>query len=512
MTPTGPIAEVPPIPAGTSSNAAGKRSSERIGSAFYALAIVVSLSTWFLAINAPLWLDETGSYWDISAGVSQIWSRQTLWFPIYAYILWFSTKIIGASEIALRVPSILAMLGAVYLLYRAAREIFSREIALFAVVIFSLNPVVSFAAIDVRPYAFAALATNATILTLLHLRNTDGSRVAALFGFLAASILYFQYLFAVILPALVIAFFLIKRENPKGQWRQFTAASAAFSIGFLPLIPGLISLFRTSKTHVCEVAPKVADLILTLAPGWLSILAVVLFGAFLMYATKVRPAVQPSAVQWERPLVCFVLGFVPLFILWIVSVVTPIHMFAPRHRLIAVPGIALSWAFLIDRLRFPTLRLVFCGCLVALTCAGLFSSPYSQRHFLIEKYVLQAAEKNASVDNAPVLVCSGFIESDFAPMPTGPAVQSRLFAPLSYYRLSVPVVPLPNALNAEAKRNASRFLAQASHNHQRFLAMGEQPSLPTLIWLTRAAADSYTVRTVGIFDDALLLEFDPRTK
>jgi mannosyltransferase len=161
------------------------------------------MSTWFIAIRAPLRLDETGSYWQISKGFSEIISRQgSLSFPAYSYILWFSTKIIGTSEIALRVPSILAMMGAVYLLYLAARELFERDIAFIAAVIFSLDPIVVFASIDIRPYAFGVLATNAAILVLLRLRRSSSNWLAALFGLMAASIVWFHFLFGVILPPL----------------------------------------------------------------------------------------------------------------------------------------------------------------------------------------------------------------------------------------------------------------------------------------------------------------------
>ncbi len=90
--------------------------------AIYALALAASISVWFFAVRAPLWLDETYSYWLISSGFSGIWPRGSLSvsFPAYFYILWLSTKMIGTSEIALRIPSMLAMFGAVYLLYRRA--------------------------------------------------------------------------------------------------------------------------------------------------------------------------------------------------------------------------------------------------------------------------------------------------------------------------------------------------------------------------------------------------------
>src|SRR6185437_7726650 len=149
---------------------------------FYALALAASISIWFIAIHAPLRQDETGSFWVINGGFLRAWNvcfRSTN-FPTYYVVLWLSSKILGISEAALRAPSILAMLGAVWLLYLAARELFSRELSLLATVIFCLNPIVIFESVDIRPYAFAVLATNAAILVVLRLRRSDSNWLAAL--------------------------------------------------------------------------------------------------------------------------------------------------------------------------------------------------------------------------------------------------------------------------------------------------------------------------------------------
>ncbi len=130
--------------------------------------------------------------------------------------------------------------------------------------------------------------------------------------------------------------------------------------------------------------------------------------------------------------------------------------------LVAIPGIALCWALIVSRIDSRALRLLFCIALVAVTAYHSFSSPSSRRHNYTWKYALEVAEKNASADNAPVLICSDLPESDHVPMPVGAAVKdSALFAPLTYYQLSVPVVPLPRALNDEAIQAGSQFLQQA---------------------------------------------------
>jgi hypothetical protein len=50
-------------------------------------------------------------------------------------------------------------------------------------------------------------------------------------------------------------------------------------------------------------------------------------------------------------------------------------------------------------------------------------------------------------------------------------MESGILPPHSYYKLSVPVTPLPRALNHEAISDGSRFLGEAAQRHQRFLAM-----------------------------------------
>ncbi len=88
--------------------------------------------------------------------------------------------------------------------------------------------------------------------------------------------------------------------------------------------------------------------------------------------------------------------------------------------------------------------------------------------------------------------------------------RQRHFAPLSYYKLSVPVAPLPRALNSEAIRAGSEFLQQEAQ--RRFLAMAFVESYGTLDWLANPAAATHTVHELGAFDSVKVLEFVPRAQ
>jgi uncharacterized membrane protein len=293
-------------------------------------------SLFLIAIRAPLWLDETVSIYLIQGGFAGIMSRQ-VWpdAPTYSCLLWLWTKAMGMGEIAPRISSLLPMLGAVYLLYRAARELFDRDIALIAATVFCLHPIIIFASIDIRPYAFATLAVNASILALVHLRHNHSNWLATLFGLSAACIVQFQ-LFAVILPALAVCFVVLKTGDRKILWRQLGVALAVFALAFLPVIQRLQYMAHNSGAHVFSPAPTLLELALK---G----LAAIFVVAVLVVAATRRLDLRSHGEGWKI-LLCTSLALVPILLLYGLSAGTSIHVFVPRYRLVAVPGIALCWA------------------------------------------------------------------------------------------------------------------------------------------------------------------------
>jgi uncharacterized membrane protein len=442
--------------------------------------------------------------------LSRIFQRQFLCFPAYSWILWLATKVLGTSEIALRIPSILAMFTAAGLIYRIAREMFDRELALIATILFCINPITIFAAIDVRPYAFAVLATNAAILTLLRLRQSGSARVAALFGALAAMIVWFHYLFAAILPGFVIAYWAMKRRQ-RSAWRQFGVAMAAFTALLLPALSGLHLLFRTGGTHVYEKPPSLSALYWTLLATWVGPVALMtVLLALVMTVLKVRPDRESRFQPWQV-ILCASTALVPVLILYGISVGTPIHLFVARHRLVAVPGIALCWTLVLSRIRYGGARLGFCLALVGFLAYFFYAAPIERQHAYSWKSAVQVVDRNASVDRAPVLMCSDFPEANTETLPEGDVRGSRFFSPLSYYKPSVPVYGLPRALNDEARRRIGGFVEAAAQRRQRFLAMAVVQSYPTLDWISAAASSGFEVHNLGVYDGVKILEFDPRT-
>ena len=175
------------------------------------------------------------------------------------------------------------------------------------------------------------------------------------------------------------------------------------------------------------------------------------------------------------------------------SVCTSIHVFVGRYRLVAIPGIALCWGFAVSVFESRWLRLFFCVVLVAVATCHYFTSDDAGTHGYTWKYALEVAERNASPDNATVVLCSDLPEANYLPMPVGDAVKdSTMFG-------------LPRGLNDEARRDGRIFLDSAVP--RRFMVLGFWPSQPVLQWLSANAAATHTVRELGKFDNITVLEF-----
>ncbi len=476
------------------------RNHERFAFVSLGLALAGAIAIWLIPIRTPLWFDETISYWETAAGLREIWSRQPILFPAYAHIFWLTKTIFGSGEVTLRLPSVFAMLAAAAVLYRIAREFFTREISLIATVIFALHPIVSFAAIDARPYAFGVLAVNCAIYSLLLWRRRPTLPLAIALGLFSALIFYFHLILSVVLAALALLLFFDSRRE-KRPYAQLVWSFAVFALLMVPVVPRLARLFDNSAVHVYQSAPTIVDFAGTFAPEYLFML----LGATALLAAAVRKFVSPSDEPAFTAFACLTLAVVPLGILFLVSKATPVHVFVQRYRICAVPGIALCWALLLSRIDSRLIRIGFCFAALATFAAIKFDAPTHLHSWRDATLVVNRYEQGAKV---PVLVCSELPESNFEPPPSDP-LNSASYAQFSYYKLSAPIVPLPRSLNDRAKNQIQRFLANARPAHEPFLVMGWDESLPTLNWINQSASEVYSHRLLGVFDGIWVVEYAP---
>lgn len=472
----------------------------------YLLALLACLSVWFFAYRSPFWLDETISYWEISGGFGQIWSRtfSGLSFPAYPYVLFFFRKLFGNREVILRIPSVLAMLAAVFALYRIAREFVDYDVSFIVCLLFCLHKNVVFAAVDVRPYSFAMLATNLAIYLLIRWLRHPDIRHSVLLGATAGLILYFHYLYAVIFPAFVLCYFLTRCKSFRQDLRAIGIVLLSFLVVFLPLIPRLHYIFARRYTYSFAPPPLAKQFLLALIPSRAPFVVLMIVALALM----LRKFRLPDTKTTSALLFAFILGVVPIAVLYVVSVSTPLHVFLERYRLVGAIGVVLFWGFLLALVRSEALHMAFVLLFVPLAIFSAWRTAEFHTHGYSWKPALAYAQFDAEPDSAPVLICSDLSQSDFEPMPAV-ASESVLFAPLSYYKLTVPVVPLPRSLTPEAQRIGAAALANALRHRQRFLVLAFGPSYPTVRWLYDRAQGSFSAHVLGNFQGVVVVEFRP---
>src|SRR5438552_16858982 len=74
-------------------------------------------------IQESLWVDELHTSWCLQGGLDEVAERATIGnqSPLYFYLMWAITSLLGESELTLRLPSLvagIALPGAAYLLAR----------------------------------------------------------------------------------------------------------------------------------------------------------------------------------------------------------------------------------------------------------------------------------------------------------------------------------------------------------------------------------------------------------
>lgn len=475
----------------------------------YPVALIASLSIWLLALRAPLWLDETLAYWQVSGGFAKVWSRSAL-MPSsigYLYTLWAAKSIFGSSEIALKIPSLCALLAAVYFLFRSAREMYGQEIGFLAAIFFAIQYNVVFAATDARPYGFALLATTLAIFTFVRWMKQREMWQAVWFGSAAAAILYFHYLFGAILPALAIYYLVVRFRNIKEDVRQLGAIAGTFVVLIVPLAVRVLTLYHTRETHVVQsVIHPVLLSLNTLVPMQL-LIAFMVAAALGALLRKIR---IPGNDGWPTVLLFPLLGLVPAAILCGVEAATPIHLIQPRYFLIVAPGSALIWAWLATLIDSRLVRQIFCVGLVATTVFEAYKSPDSRHHAINFKSTHAFVNADVKPQDGPVLVFSAFIESDYEPLPSAPGTENALLSQIDYYPLNPPWMFLPIDLNDRAMLIGREAVLAAAQRHQRFLAVVPPISYPTLNWLADYSRGAFTVQTLGVFDkEIVVVEFRP---
>jgi hypothetical protein len=477
------------------------------------LAVLLGLCLarlWIVPLPSSLWVDEMATVFVVQHGADDPSLRVApqVAASIYYVLPRLAERMFGFSEIAYRLPSLLAMLGALFLIAKITARLIHPDAAWFAVFLCIAMREFNSQADDARPYALAMLVA-ATSLWLL-IRWLDDARWtdAALFV-VAASLLWRVHL--ILWPMYILfavyAAVRVARQDTKVGWLRTAIVFAALIVSLIPVLVQAIQLNREAGSHVIVDMPAAGTLIqatkLAIIAGICA--AAALFSRWLRWPA---PAWNISSAS-----LCLIAGWwlcQPLG-LYLYSMWTGHSVFLARYLYMALPGVvlastAVAAAFVPVRTWKPIAAALGLGVFLFL---GRWNHWTIVHHNSDWRGAAQALN-HVTDSSTPVICPSPFIEArDGVWRPDYP-VSSFLYSHLLVYRLDGRPLPFPYETSPETERYASSLAAQVLAHAGRFAIYGgfHEATFWQQWFAARTELAGWRVRRLGPFGDVELVLFE----
>jgi Dolichyl-phosphate-mannose-protein mannosyltransferase len=221
------------------------------------LCTLLGLSVRWPGINREFWTDEYCTAWVVRDGFGSLFHRA--WAnnlsPAYFLIVRCSADLFGYTEAGLRLPSLLAGVLLIPVVYALCRRLgVSRPLSLLACALMAVDPTGVDFSLEVRPYSLIQLLGAVHVycylgLIALNPEASAGARTwrVACFAGLTTALAYLHYLaLLIVLPEIAygaILCFTTGKERSARQLRDVGVGVAVSALFCIPLIPHLSYLF-----------------------------------------------------------------------------------------------------------------------------------------------------------------------------------------------------------------------------------------------------------------------------
>lgn len=451
----------------------------------------IVLALWFGMISSSFWLDETGTWWIVKDGPAEAVHRALTWSgqsPLYYLIAWLSSRIFGLNEIGLRLPSMLAMAGAVYFLYRIADRLCDRATAIAVAFVFLSSA--SFSAIDARPYALALLCLAASTWFLVRWIDFSRKADAALYVLTAALVIYAHIVLSIGLAAGIVYAVAMLRQDRR---RLIGLAGLEVSVTLLslPLLNELRRFYAMRSAHNFIAAPAPLDLLAGVIPCALTGALVLLVWIAMNFR---REAALAGRFSKNAAILIGVWALGAPLLLYMVSVSTDMHLYVDRYYSSALPGQALLAGALLASISREAVRkalVIGIMAIAILTQSRLRVSSHGNDDW---RDAMAFVRQEAA--SAPVLLVSPFAEgADFKAI-DNPDLREILFAPQREYGEPAHIIRLPHVFPIKEIPQLEKATESLAREPQ-FYLINDKPDWNYEMWLRGRLGARCTTETTG---------------
>ncbi|MCX6612336.1 MAG: glycosyltransferase family 39 protein [Acidobacteria bacterium] len=424
--------------------ATSERSHQYQVVAFWIL-VAANLVVWLKYLPDSFWLDECGTRWLIEGGFSDLIRRSLLLLhgPLFASIMAATALIGGTSELAMRLPSWIAIGVSFYFFYLLSSDLLKPDAARTALAFFTLWPIVSMAAVDARPYSFAMAALCGSLVCFLR-ANRDGRCLHfAGFCFGLVCLVYLQLLFIYVLAIPVLYLIFAGRDSLSKHRYSWLVSAITILLALLPLAYHYKVMFSWGSSYSWAPRPDFDAVLAAIAPLKIVYLFAV---SAIVCAIGVRGIKLALTGEDKHSLMfCMVLILFPVLFLFGVSQFTATRIFSTRYLMPATPGLALLWAWLLGRIEPGHICLKIS--IGALALSLLAHTAFDSGHQSIEDWrgTLTRANQMEKDSDGVLVLYSAFVESASLSVLKNPDQRAFLLAPLVAYPIrhkDVVVLPM----------------------------------------------------------------------
>lgn len=310
-----------------------------LGVVFLLTVLAAALRVW--QAGESLWLDELHTAWCATGNLTEVAPRATIGnqSPLFFWLEWLLVHSAGASELSLRLPSLVAgSLLPAALFALAWRGTQSSTAAIVAAALVAIDHTSIFYATEARPYALVQLLAVMHIAITAELLERPTARLRMAWISLAALLFHLHYTAALLIPA-ELAFWCTSRIAwpATTNYRLTMVLMDAGMTGLLclPALANLEAIFGRRENWAAFVTPTPPWKLAEWFPWSLSVPL-----ALAAFATGSR----------HRRFLCLPLAWllVPATIAWLATATDFARLFFPRYLIASAPAAMLLAALCAD--------------------------------------------------------------------------------------------------------------------------------------------------------------------
>jgi hypothetical protein len=466
---------------------------------------------WIVPMGSSLGLDESGNWWVVKDGVREMLARARVW-PGGQSVL-FNLFVIGArsiggeSDVVMRIPSLLMMMGTLVLIYRLGKRLAGPLAAMFSCLIFVAMREVIYVASTVRPYALAILLVTGAMLALMKWLDGGGLVYAGMYVVLAALTAYATYPYCIMfLVHAAYALVRMRMRNTAVRPAALLGAWMASGILMLPLAAQFLSLYSRRAEETYLGSPNIEEFLASFIPP----VVAGAIGLGMIAALALRKPMASSFKPFPQSWLLAIWALTPPAIILLLGFVTDLRLFAGRYYLANASGVALALGLIVSALEPIWLPRFAAGAIVisAILMYGI------NEHFMrgLSDYrgaVAAVREQLKDEPATPVVVLSGYVESQKLANILDPTFSQALSAPLLRYQIPGHLILVPSPFSDENDPYIDQVFTRTLRNERKFLVVGLMNAEFLRIWLLGRGRDlGFHVRSHETYSGVSVIVFE----